>query len=181
MRKLLIAILIVTIFLSSCKLTENESTVSTQTCKFPQSDFVEIDSKLSAYQKVEETVLGESTEGGHLVGYYEGLTLKKIEADFYGETGKWSTHYYFTNDSCRYVIEKSFTYDIPLTVDSSEPVVISTVEDTFYFNNLRMVRWLDASSKEVAPSSPQFLEKEDSIKNDMAKYANLIETARNAL
>lgn len=33
--------------------------------------------------------MDESTEGGAVIGYYEFNELRKIEAIFYGETGKW--------------------------------------------------------------------------------------------
>jgi hypothetical protein len=58
-------------------------------------NYSEINRNAAKYKKVKKDLSGFSTEGGGLVAYFEGPSIMKITATFYGETGKASEDYYF--------------------------------------------------------------------------------------
>src|SRR5450759_5169055 len=57
--------------------------------------YAQINRSASKYKKVKKELSGFSTEGGQLVAYFDGPSIMKIAATFYGESGKASEEYYY--------------------------------------------------------------------------------------
>ena len=60
------------------------------------------------------TVLSLSTEGATIEADYAGTALRRLHADFLGETGRASETYYFA-DRLMLVIRRDYRYDAPLS------------------------------------------------------------------
>jgi hypothetical protein len=57
-----------------------------------------IDAQLMGFRKVTKTIFDESSEGGEIAGYCDGLEIRKITAEFLGEMGGFRVNFYFRND-----------------------------------------------------------------------------------
>jgi hypothetical protein len=103
------------------------------------------------YQKINSTRMRvvdaeaqeESSEGGEVKKYYDDHGVRKIVADYAGETGRASWEFYFTKEEelC-FVFVTSYFYDRPLSGK-----VVRKEENRYYFHHRRMIRWIDEKGK----------------------------------
>jgi hypothetical protein len=70
-----------------------------------------IDSHLEAARRVERDVSGQSTEGGHIVAWFDGATLVKLTATLYGESGRSPETFYFSRGALIYARVVTERYD----------------------------------------------------------------------
>lgn len=102
----------------------------------------------------------ESTEGGQATAYYSQGELKLIEVEWFGETGKRSIDYYFSNGALILASNKDFTYNRPIYWDKKKaeenddseihnPNKTKLEENTYYFENGKLVRWLGNDRKNL--------------------------------
>lgn len=105
----------------------------------------EIDINLNVYHRIESEIMGRSAEGGNLIGYYEGDGLKKIAAEFYGETGNKKTSYYFTKGILIYVIEIEQLYDKPIYEGEVKVIKENTIKYYIQDKNIRLI--IDSDDK----------------------------------
>lgn len=105
----------------------------------------EIDMNLNVYHRIESEIMDRSAEGGNLIGYYEGDGLKKIAAEFYGETGNKKISYYFTKGILIYVIEIEQLYDKPIY--EGEVKVIKENAIKYYIQKSQIRIILDSDDK----------------------------------
>ena len=115
-----------------------------------QKRFYTINADLPSLKKVEQELMGESTEGGTVESYYQDQGLAKIVANYYGEMGQSIEEYYFSEDKLFFVFSKKLSYDKPMYVEGSK--VTKTIENRYYFYKDKIVRWLDADKAKVDPS-----------------------------
>jgi hypothetical protein len=106
--------------------------------------YEEVEKGLSQCKQVKRDLPGESTEGGELIAWLAGQSLRKLSAKFYGETGQALEEYYFWDDRLFFVLRVESRYDKPLS-----GVVKTKTEERFYFADGGLIRWLDPSKKEV--------------------------------
>ncbi|MGV3663946.1 MAG: hypothetical protein ACO1TE_27490 [Prosthecobacter sp.] len=110
--------------------------------------------------RVEREIEGQSTEGGILTAYYlkgkDKIAVLKLEAIYYGESGKASEEFYFdTHDgSLVFVLRTDSTYTEPLS-----GVVKSRTEERFYFTRGELITWIDDARKSVPLPSAASREK----------------------
>ena len=60
------------------------------------------------------TVLGLSAEGAWLEAAYQGPRLRRLYAEYLGETGRVEEIFYF-DSAAFFVVRKEFRYDVPLS------------------------------------------------------------------
>jgi hypothetical protein len=73
-----------------------------------------IDRQLKTLNATKEIdVTEESLEGGTVVGYWAGKSLRKADCWLYGETGKMHVEGYYDADSVRFVRVSRYVYDKP--------------------------------------------------------------------
>lgn len=113
--------------------------------------FTTINQEIRRYRKVKKELSGFSAEGGELVAYLDGRAIVKIVATYYGETGRTLEEYYYWNGGLIFVLRKELTYDKPLSGK-----VVRTREDRFYFENRRLIKWIDQEAKQISSADPEF-------------------------
>jgi len=103
-------------------------------------------------------IMDESTEGGESKKFYEGKELKKAEVIFLGETGRVSYEYYFTGGQLFLYISRYVRYTKPFYIKNSKTGRVDVTR--CYFENQRLVRWIDEKGKIVDKSLYPATEKE---------------------
>jgi len=111
-----------------------------------RQQYAAINKRAPRYKKVKKELSGFSTEGGALVAYFDGPAVVKIAVTYYGEGGRANEEYYYQNGKLIFVYRKESTYDKPLSAR-----VVKTKENRFYFQNNRLIRWINETGKEVSP------------------------------
>ena len=105
------------------------------------------------YNKIVKPLMGRSSEGGELTGYYEKDSLRKIEAIYLGEMGKSITEYYFRNNKLFFIFNTDSLYDKPFYITGHK--VNSIEESKYYFLNDTLIRWLDKDKCIVLKGLPE--------------------------
>lgn len=131
--------------------------------KAPQADpietirqhYTQINRSAPNYRKVKKNLSGFSGEGGEMIAYFHGPTVMKIVATYFGETGKATEEFYYWDGKLIFVFSKDMRYRKPLSGK-----VVSTTEDRFYFNNDKLLRWIDGKGNQVAETADVFAEKQ---------------------
>ena len=115
-----------------------------------------------------------STEGGEGVLYFDVDELVKVSLELFGETGKLDRDFYFKKGTLLFVFDQSHRYNMPIYMDdnrakesgfaegyNSEKTKI--YEDRYYFDERRLIRWIDSTGKLRSTSDSEFSEKEQSL------------------
>jgi hypothetical protein len=152
-------LLLFSILLTFSFVTENVGAASPQaTDPIPsiRKKYATINKNQAKYKQVKKELSGFSAEGGELVAYFDGRSIMKIVATYYGETGKTREEYYYWDGQLLFVFRKEFTYDKPLSGK-----VVRTRDNRFYFNNDKLVRWIDENGQAVAPDKTEYVEEQN--------------------
>jgi len=120
-----------------------------------RQQYAAINRNVARYKKVKKELLGFSAEGGELVAYLSGPSIVKISATFYGEMGRATDEYYYSNDKLILVFSRHSHYRAPLSGK-----VVRITEDRYYFKDDKLIRWIGEDGKEVSSSSSEFTAKE---------------------
>lgn len=110
-----------------------------------RQQYAAINKRVGKYRKVKKRLSGFSLEGGELTAYFQGPAIIKIVAMHFGEGGRTLEEYYYRDGKLIFVFEKVFQYDRPLSGK-----VVSTVENRFYYDNEKLIRWLDEKGQPAA-------------------------------
>lgn len=115
-----------------------------------------------------------STEGGKGLLYFDGTDLVKVSLELLGETGKLERELYFKNEYLLFIFDKSYRYNAPIYIDDSRAKEFGlsegfnaektkVYEDRFYFENEKLIRWIDSSGQLRPPNDPEYYSKEKSL------------------
>jgi hypothetical protein len=115
--------------------------------------YTQINRNAPNYRKVKKNLSGFSAEGGEMIAYFHGPTVMKIVATYFGESGKATEEFYYWDGNLIFVLRKDSRYSKPLSGK-----VVATTEDRFYFNNDKLIRWIDEHGKQVAADSADYTE-----------------------
>ncbi|SFE91219.1 hypothetical protein SAMN05518672_11223 [Chitinophaga sp. CF118] len=127
--------------------------------------YAEINSNLSQYKRTEETRADGVGEGGDIVSYLYRDSVKLIIETNYWENGKERTEYYYDNNEIIFIYDIKYKYKVPI-YDSSFKIGDSRLEENrSYFNNRRMIKWIDEKKKIIPVNSTEF-EKSEEIQLD---------------
>ena len=124
---------------------------------------------------------GESAEGGTVVGYFQRGALCKIEATFYGETGKVVEEYYLTQRSPCFTLTTLQKYDQPLGShqrNTPPGTVAHTIRERFYFAQGHLIRWLGDGNRSIPLTSPAARARERTLLADAARFTALFPPPR---
>jgi hypothetical protein len=108
-----------------------------------------------------------STEGGEIQKCYDEHGLRKAVLIFYGETGKSEVEYYFKNNNIIFSYAKEDKYNAPIYMKEGGKILSSSVS-RFYFDDEKLIRWLDNDNKIVKVDL--YPAKEEEIKKDLKAY-----------
>lgn len=112
--------------------------------------YAEVERELKQCRQVKRELTGESAEGGELTGYFKDSSLRKLAAQFYGESGKATEEYYFFGGQLFFVFRTESRYTKPLS-----GVVKSKTEERFYFDGGKLIQALGADKKPMRPGSDE--------------------------
>ena len=68
-----------------------------------QNTVTAVDRDIPRYRRTEHTLFEYSAEGGTLLGFYDGPSLRKLSADLIGESGRLTQHMYYSADQLVFV------------------------------------------------------------------------------
>ena len=87
--------------------------------------------------------------------YYDNDKLVLMHCEFYGEMGKLKEDYYYNEGKLFFVFAVRSIYSAP--VYTEEKIDITTEENRYYFNNDKMIRWIDSQSVKILKTSDDFI------------------------
>jgi len=120
-----------------------------------RQQYANINRNAAKYRKVKKELLGFSAEGGELIAYFSGPSIVKISATFYGEMGRATDEFYYSNDKLIFIFRKQSFYRAPLTGK-----VMRTTENRYYFKDDKLIRWIGEDAKQVSHTAPEFAQVE---------------------
>lgn len=132
-----------------------------------RQSYAAINRKQALYRKVKRELSGFSTEGGELTAYFEGQNIVKMLAIYYGEMGRTQEEYYFREGKLIFVLGTEKRYNRPLTGK-----VVSTKLSRFYFDNDKLIRWIDPSGKLMAGDSAEYQQQEKDYVETAKKFTD---------
>jgi hypothetical protein len=127
--------------------------------------YAQINRDAAKYKKVKKELSGFSAEGGQLVAYFDGPSIMKIAATFYGESGKASEEYYYWDNQLIFVLRTDYRYSKPLSGK-----VVRTTVDRFYFSNDKLIRWIDENGKQAASDTSEYSDKQKEYLNTSKQF-----------
>jgi hypothetical protein len=145
-----------------------------QTIRSIRSQYTAINRAARRYTTVKRDLPGYSAEGGALTGYYSGSVLRKIEATFYGETGRTTEEFYFSPGHLIFVVRTASFYDKPLSGH-----VIRREQTRFYFDQGKLIRWLDASQSPVATEGAAARDQENDLLQSARTFISRLRSPAN--
>jgi len=120
-----------------------------------RQQYAAINRNTAKYKKVKKELLGFSAEGGVLIAYLSGPSIVKISATYYGEMGRATDEFYYSNDKLIFVFRRHSHYRAPLTGK-----VVRITEARYYFKDDKLIKWIGEDGKEVSSASSEFAAKE---------------------
>jgi hypothetical protein len=117
--------------------------------------YAQINRDARLYRKVKKELSGFSAEGGELVAYFHGPSIMKMVATYFGEGGKATEEYYYWDGKLIFVLRTDYRYNRPLTGK-----VVKTDVSRFYFNDDKLIRWIDENGKQRASGTTEYDEKQ---------------------
>lgn len=116
-----------------------------------RQQYATINRNAAKYQKVKKELMGFSAEGGELIAYFKGPSIVKITATFYGEMGRATDEFYYSDDKLILIFRKHSHYGSPLSGK-----VVRTTENRYYFKDDKLIRWIGEDGKQVSTTAPEF-------------------------
>jgi len=171
--KLLLAVPFISAFLLSVVgngIAANSQIVGSnpQTTRQIQSirrQYAAINKRVGRYKKVKKELSGFSLEGGEMVAYFDGPTIVKIVATYYGESGKSLEEYYFENEKLIFVYRKESRYNRPFSGK-----VVHSYENRFYFAKDRLIDWRNSMGRPAPNGTADYQEKQDEFLETARKF-----------
>jgi hypothetical protein len=120
--------------------------------------YAETERNLHAYRHVRHDLDGFSTEGGYVDAWFDGQSVKKLFAMYYGEMARGSQEFYFADDSLIFMFAADERYDRPLSGH-----VVGRDENRFYFQTHQLIRWVDSTSQQHELTSHGTVDRADDI------------------
>ncbi|HYJ06282.1 MAG TPA: hypothetical protein VEX43_14200 [Chthoniobacterales bacterium] len=130
--------------------------------------YAEVERELKQGRQVKRDLPGESAEGGELTGYFKETSLRKLAAQFYGESGKALEEYYFWEGQLFFVLRTESRYTRPLS-----GVVKSKTEERFYFDAGKLIQWLGLEKKPIA-LGPEAQERGRELLAQARKFSGMV-------
>ena len=135
-----------------------------------RQQYAAINRGAARYKKVKKELLGFSAEGGELIAYLSGPSIVKISATFYGEMGRATDEFYYSNDKLIFIFRRHSHYNAPLSGKVSR-----TTENRYYFKDDKLIRWIGEDGKQVSATAPEFPQAEGRL---LASSKQFIDGAR---
>lgn len=138
-----------------------------------RSRYAAVNRDVQRYKKVERDLPGYSLEGGTLVGYYSGPTLRKVVATYFGESGYAVEEFYLWDGRLFFVLRTVSHYVHPVgSPDAGEgPAKVARTEQSrFYFDHGRLIRLLGPNHKPVPVRSAEAQERQRDLLRNLRDF-----------
>jgi hypothetical protein len=125
----------------------------------PEREAANVEQRMKSYVCSEQELMGRSTEGGTLRTCYDGERLRVAIATYYGETGRATERYFFSQDGALLVVactEDQYTGYLSGKVRSS-------LRERFVFDAGRLIRWSDSRSGRRSLGSSEARERQRTL------------------
>ena len=159
-------VLVIVWLLSAVSIGAADSGVE-EKIKAIRAKYAQIEKGLKTCRQVKRDLPGESAEGGELTAWFKDRSVTKLSATFFGEMGKADEEYYFWDSELIFVLRVESHYTEPMS-----GVVKNKTEERFYFNDEKLIRWLNSDKKEAA-NNPSQAERERELLAAAKKYSAL--------
>jgi hypothetical protein len=154
-----------------------EATFNRKTKKEIDELAAEIDSNLKNFQRIDTTVLGYSTEGTELVGYFQNNIIKKIIAKHAGEYGNLIESIYFDESEFVLIVWDETYYNKPIFEQGvTEPD--STAKEYFYFDKKELIEWFKNENR-VPKEADNYMLHKKRFKKDIEEYLKILNSKLN--
>jgi len=139
-----------------------------------RKEYKNIRDALPSLKKAQLELSGYSAEGGRATAYSDSRKdIRLIRVELYGESGKMFEEFYYRNGSLIFAFYESHRYNVPFYVTPEvakdaggvafDPKKTEITEDRYYFENGRMLRWIDENKRDVGTTSQEFRDSEKAI------------------
>jgi len=108
-----------------------------------RKEYARINSDSAKYRVVHIEVLGESSEGGDILRYFDGKHLIKAVATSFGAGGNQITEYYYRDGKLFFCYDRLTMYNGPMESYTHSKIA----EDRYYLDNLKLIRWVKPNGK----------------------------------
>ena len=152
-----------------------------------RQQFQEINSNIESYRKVETPDINvyrdispdnysyESTEIYRLavvnmVRYYRGDVLVKAELTFDGDRQNLRSEYYFDENGLLFAFQQRTDFDEPKWSDTFNEHEKDVIENRYYFNSNKLIRWIDQTGTTTELRTEQLEEHERKVLSDAELY-----------
>jgi hypothetical protein len=132
-----------------------------------------IRNSLSTFKVESADALEPSTESGEVKTYRDNKReLRMIRMELYFESGKEIEEYYYHDKLLIFALYEEHKYNVPMNMSpeaskeigqSFDPKKTKVIANRYYFNNGRMIRWLDSEKKKMNKTSKDFQDAEKSV------------------
>jgi hypothetical protein len=153
-------------FLADCRMVSQPDT--NKIIAAIRSDYKACNDSLPFFEKKEFTSFDESTEGSLVVAYYYKSQVRKIIVTTQGETGKAICEYYLKNSSLIFAFYYIVQYDRPFYEQGQKQIKLT--ENRFYFNENKLLRWIDERGKQREFGSKEYIDQETLVLTDFRAY-----------
>ena len=85
----------------------------------------------------------------NMIRYYDSVEIKKAVVKFDGDRQDLISEYYFKNDSLFFVFKTRIDYKNPKWSDDFNESEKDIIENRFYFNDNKLVKWIDSEKNIV--------------------------------
>ena len=136
--------------------------------------YQDIENNIEAYDTTMINIWDESTEGGQGVAFYYGNEIVLIQVNWLSETGRRQIKYCYNKEQLCYSLEQVFKYNRPIYWNEEfakemgdnevfDPDKTEITESKFYFNNGKLIRWINNENEIVDLSCESVIKKEESL------------------
>lgn len=130
--------------------------------------------ELNILEKTTKPLNNYSAEGGSVHAFRnKNNKIKLIKVELYGESGKVFEEYYYKNHKLIFSFHEQHKYNVPFTVTDEiakemgvepfNPKKTKINENRYYFNEGKLIRWLNEFKKDIPSKSKDFIEAQDNV------------------
>ncbi|SHM93741.1 hypothetical protein [Chitinophaga sp. CF418] len=122
--------------------------------------YQEVNKNIGSYRVAEVYMLGISTEGAVLEGYFTGDTLQLMVQDVTGETGRYRLEVYYDKGAPVFYYNRDYEYEVPIYDSTFNQHKITIGECRAYFDKGKMIRLIDEKNRIFAKRDAKFIKTE---------------------
>jgi len=163
-------------------------------CKIDdQGDIMKVFNKINAdipkYKHKTIDMTGITRDGGTITGFYDGKELKKAMVEFYFDTGRDISEYYYDDGALALMVIQKYHYNRPYYYDEERARAnndtiwyddskseVKTIR--CYFKDGDMIKWVDENKLSRQPDSHEFTQQQKRSLSDSKRLKKMLDEAQ---